>query len=466
MSLSRSSATPSPADPAFAALLARLDARGPRYTSYPTADRFVEAYGRDDHERALRTRRDGPLSIYVHVPFCASACWYCACNKVVTRRHERAGPFLDDLAAEIARHVAVLGSAQAVTQVHLGGGTPTFLDDAEIARLVAMLHAGFAIASHAERSIEVDPRTVDAGRLRLLASLGFDRISFGVQDVDPTVQAAIHRVQPLERVRALMESARAIGFASINVDLIHGLPRQTPTSFARTVEAIRALRPDRIALYAYAHLPQRFKPQRRIDAAALPSPVDRVAMLACAIERFEGAGYDYVGMDHFALPDDALAIARRQGRLHRDFQGYGTQPEGDLVGLGPSAISRIGPTYAQNERALADWHDAVSNGRLATARGIALTRDDLVRRAVILALMCQGRVEFEAIELAHLVDFRAAFAAELRRLAPLAEDGLVTIGPDAIEVTTIGRYVVRQVAMTFDRFLAADRDRQRYSRIA
>jgi oxygen-independent coproporphyrinogen-3 oxidase len=454
-------------------LLRRLDMPGPRYTSYPTADRFIEAFGPADYERALRSRVRGaarnagltPLSLYVHIPFCESVCYYCACNKVITRHHERAEPYLDALEAEVALHAVEFGVRQPVSQLHLGGGTPTFLTDDELTRLMAMLRRAFAIASGAEISIEVDPRTADPQRLQHLAGLGFNRLSFGVQDFDPAVQMAVHRVQSLESVRALLHAARALNFRSTNIDLIYGLPRQTPASFARTVAQVSALRPDRIALYAYAHLPQRFKPQRRIDVAELPPAFDKIAMLAQAIEGFGAAGYDYIGMDHFALPDDPLAVAKRQGRLHRNFQGYGTQPDGDLIGLGVSAIGRVGATYSQNAKTLAEYHDAIAQGQFAVVRGLALTRDDLLRRAVIMGLMCQGRIEFESIALAHLVDFRKVFATELAALAPLQAQGLVRVEPDAIEVTTLGWYFVRGIAMVFDRHLQADLARSHYSNL-
>ena len=456
-----------------AELLSRLDAAGPRYTSYPTADRFVEAFGPADHEQALQSRVQGagrnagltPLSLYVHIPFCESVCYYCACNKIITRHHERAAPYLDALEVEIGLHASELGANQPVSQLHFGGGTPTFLSDAELTRLMQMLRRAFAIASNAEISIEVDPRTADPQRLRHLAALGFNRLSLGVQDFDADVQTAVHRVQSLESVRSLLEAARTLRFDSTNVDLIYGLPRQTVVSFERTVAQICELRPGRIALYAYAHLPQRFKPQRRIDATALPSPPQKIEMLAQAIRGFTAAGYCYIGMDHFALPDDALAVAKRQGRLQRNFQGYSTQPDCDLIGLGVSAISRLGATYSQNAKTLAEYQDALAHHEFPVARGLALTRDDLVRRAVIMALMCQGRVEFESIALAHLVDFRKVFAAELQSLRPLQADGLVVVDDDAIEITPLGWYFVRNVAMVFDRHLQADRARSHYSRV-
>jgi oxygen-independent coproporphyrinogen-3 oxidase len=453
-------------------LLQQLDVPGPRYTSYPTADRFVEAFGPAQYLQALRQRAQhaavgggGPLSVYVHIPFCESVCYYCACNKIVTRHHERAGEYLRALQRELDLHLDILGRSEPLTQLHFGGGSPTFLADAEIASLLGLVRGGFAVRPEAEISIEVDPRTVDAARLERLAAMGFNRISFGVQDFDPDVQQAVHRIQPYESVRTLMHKARALGFRSINVDLIYGLPRQTPQSFERTIAQVAGLRPDRIALYAYAHLPQRFKPQRRIHAHELPAAADRVRMLGAAIAGFLGLGYAHIGMDHFALPDDSLAVAKRQGRLHRNFQGYSTQPDCDLLGLGVSAIGRVGACYSQNKKTLGEYYDALHQNQFPVDRGLALSRDDLVRRAVIMALMCQGRVEFESIELAHLIDMREYFAAELARLAPLAEQGLVEIEPGAVQVTPLGWYFVRGVAMAFDRNLQADRVRERFSRI-
>jgi oxygen-independent coproporphyrinogen-3 oxidase len=453
-------------------LLRRFDAPGPRYTSYPTADRFVEAFGPAQVQGGLAQRAagarvggTGPLSVYVHIPFCESVCYYCACNKVITKHHERAAEYLDALDTEIGLVLDSLGAGERVCQLHFGGGSPTFLTDAELERVLASLRRGFRVDADAEVSIEVDPRTVTPERLAHLRQLGFNRISFGVQDFDPQVQLAVHRVQPYESVRTLMSAARDLGFQSINADLIYGLPRQTPETFERTVQQIGELRPDRIALYAYAHLPQRFKPQRRIVASELPAPSQRVAMLGNAIAGLLARGYRYIGMDHFALPDDPLAVAMRQGRLHRNFQGYSTQPDCDLVALGVSAIGRIGASYHQNAKTLPEYYDALRQGQLPVMRGIALSRDDLVRRAVIMALMCQGRVEFESIELGHLINMREYFASEIEQLAPLVEAGLVEIEPDAIQVTATGWYVVRAVAMVFDRYLRNDQVRERFSRI-
>ncbi|MCX2864227.1 oxygen-independent coproporphyrinogen III oxidase [Paucibacter sp. PLA-PC-4] len=453
-------------------LLRRYDVAGPRYTSYPTADRFVEAFTVTQYEQALAQRAGGslvgggtPLSVYVHVPFCESVCYYCACNKVITRHHERAGEYLQALNTEMDLTLAHLGRAQTVSQLHLGGGSPTFLSDAELSQLMLDLHSRFKLAAGAEISIEVDPRTVTEQRLTHLRSLGFNRLSFGVQDFDPEVQKAVHRIQSFDSVASLMSQARALGFESTNVDLIYGLPLQTPESFARTVAQVAALRPDRIALYGYAHLPQRFKPQRRIDITQLPPAADKLHMLSGAIGGFIAKGYSYIGMDHFALPTDSLAVAKRQGRLHRNFQGYSTQADCDLIGLGVSAIGRVGATYSQNAKTLPEYYDSLRQGQLPVVRGLALTRDDLLRRAMIMALMCQGRVEFESIELAHLIKVREYFRPELEQLAPLQQAGMVTITPDAIEVTALGWYFVRAVAMVFDRYLQADRTRERFSKI-
>ena len=458
-------------DTVSADLLRRFDISGPRYTSYPTADRFVEAFHCADQERALVQRRDAPgaaqqpLSVYVHIPFCESLCYFCACNKIITKQHERAASYLRYLAREVDLYTAILGEGRPVTQLHLGGGTPTFLSDDELRELMAMLRRAFALAPGGEYSIEVDPRTIDAGRLATLAELGFNRISFGVQDFDAAVQQAVHRIQPFEQVRELVAQARKVGFDSINLDLIYGLPRQTPESFARTLAQVQQLRPDRIALYAYAHLPERFKPQRRIAAADLPTASAKVAMLSQSLAAFLGAGYTYIGMDHFALPNDALAVAKRLGRLHRNFQGYSTQPDCDLIGLGLSSIGRIGPTYSQNAKTMEEYCDLLDQGRLPVVRGLALTRDDLVRRAVIMALMCQGQAVFESIEQAWLIDFRSYFSCELEQLHALAQQGLVVLDDAGIRVTAQGWFFVRAVAMVFDRYLQADRTRAKFSRI-
>jgi oxygen-independent coproporphyrinogen-3 oxidase len=452
-------------------LLTRFDVPGPRYTSYPTADRFVEAFGEADYLQALDQRKSAaigkamPLSLYVHIPFCESLCYYCACNKIITKHKDRAATYLRYLTREVALHTAHLGLGQSVSQLHLGGGTPTFLSDDELRELMHMLRRHFEFVPGGEYSVEVDPRTVDEKRLAVLAELGFNRLSFGVQDFDPAVQKAVHRVQPAQQVFDLVGAARRLGFESVNVDLIYGLPLQTPESFERTLAQVNELRPDRIALYAYAHLPERFKPQRRIHAAELPAGGAKVAMLSRSLDAFTEAGYVYIGMDHFALPDDALAVAKRQGRLHRNFQGYSTQADCDLIALGVSSIGRVGATYSQNAKTMEEYCDLLDQGHLPVVRGLALSRDDLIRRAVIMALMCQGQLQFESINLAWLVDFKKYFAAELSQLEDMQAQGLVQLSDSGIQVSAMGWFFVRGVAMVFDRYVQADRNRARFSKI-
>lgn len=451
------------------ATLQKYDISGPRYTSYPTADRFVEAFTDEAYQQTLAQRRVGgvtlPLSLYVHIPFCESLCFYCACNKIITKHHERSAEYLRYLNKEIELHVQYLGCGQSISQLHLGGGSPTFFSDDELSSLMAIIRNNFDLAESGEYSIEIDPRTVDEKRLQHIANLGFNRLSFGVQDFDPEVQKAVHRIQPAEQVFKLVEAARAIKFDSVNVDLIYGLPKQTSQSFQQTLTQVVALRPERIALYAYAHLPERFKPQRRIDSYELPSGADKISMLSSALSTFIAAGYVYVGMDHFALPTDALAIAKRQGRLHRNFQGYSTQPDCDLIGLGVSSIGRIGATYSQNAKTLEDYYDFLDQGRFPVVRGLALSRDDLVRRAVIMALMCQGSLQFESIELAYLIDFKNYFAKELEALKEQENAGMLVMDSNGIQITDFGWYFVRAVAMQFDRYLQSDRNRARFSKI-
>jgi oxygen-independent coproporphyrinogen-3 oxidase len=449
--------------------LKKYDVSGPRYTSYPTADRFVEAFTQDAYMLALEQRRaiaaTQPLSIYVHIPFCESLCFFCACNKIVTKHHERSAEYLRYLNREIDLHIEHLGAGQTISQLHLGGGSPTFFSDEELAELMSMLKRNFVFAPGGEYSIEVDPRTVNEQRLKHLADLGFNRLSFGVQDFDPEVQKAVHRIQPAEQVFSLVEAARRYQFESVNVDLIYGLPMQTPESFKRTLAQVVELRPNRIALYGYAHLPERFKPQRRISEYELPAAADKITMLGSALKAFIDAGYVYVGMDHFALPDDDLAIAKRQGRLHRNFQGYSTQPDCDLISLGVSAIGRVGATYSQNAKTIEEYYDHLNHGRFPVVRGLALSRDDIVRRAVIMAIMCQGALEYEAIELAYMLDFKSYFADEMAALKALEKTDMLVLEEDGLQVTDTGWFFVRAVAMVFDKHLQTDRNRARFSKI-
>jgi oxygen-independent coproporphyrinogen III oxidase len=449
-------------------LIRKYDASGPRYTSYPTADRFVEAFGETQLRQWLSRRNIGcisqPLSLYVHLPFCDTVCYYCACNKVVTRDHARSAKYIKYLEKELALVGPLLEGDRALGQMHWGGGTPTFLAREEMSSLVSAVERTFERKPRAEYSVEIDPRTAEPGRMAFLASLGFNRASIGVQDFDPAVQKAVHRVQSEDTTRRVIEEARAAGFRSVNFDLIYGLPKQSLDSFNRTLDKVLQLDPDRVALYNYAHLPKVFKPQRRIVEAELPSPELKLQLMTLAIGRLTRAGYLYIGLDHFARPHDELAVAQKLGQLSRSFQGYSTQP-GDLVGIGVSAIGQIGPTYYQNLKALDDYYAALDAARLPVARGIELTPDDLARRAVIQALTCHFRVSIESIELAHLIDFRRYFAAELQMLKELAEDGLLELEPDWIVVTPKGRLLVRAICMVFDRYLRATRERAGYSRV-
>jgi len=450
-------------------LIRKYDVSGPRYTSYPTADRFVEAFGETEFRSWLGKRNIGginqPLSVYVHLPFCDTACYYCACNKIVTSDHGRSAKYIKYLGKELSMVGALLGEDRRIKQLHWGGGTPTFLTREEMGALVGALRGQFEREPDCECSIEVDPRRIEPGRMAFLAGLGFNRASIGVQDFNPEVQRAVHRIQSEAETRRVIEEARANGFRSINLDLIYGLPHQSLDSFNRTLDAVLALDADRIALYNYAHLPQLFKTQRRIREADLPCPETKLQILTLAIGRLTRAGYLYIGMDHFAKPDDELAVAQRQGRLHRNFQGYSTQPDCDMLGFGISAIGRVGPTYYQNLKSLDEYYAALDDERLPVWRGIELTQDDLVRRAVIQALSCHFRVSLESIEISYLIDFRSYFAQELEELKQLADDGLVELQPDWIVVTPKGRLLVRAVCMVFDRYLRASRERARYSKV-
>lgn len=452
-----------------AEILEKYDVSGPRYTSYPTADRFVEAFTETDYKQALNQRNLGshalPLSLYIHIPFCESLCFFCGCNKIVTKHHERSEEYLKYLEKEIQLHVAELGGRPMVSQLHLGGGSPTFFSDIEITKLMTLLRHYFTLPAEGEYSIEIDPRTVNDSRLRYLKTLGFNRVSFGVQDFDPEVQKAVHRIQSTEQVFELVQAARKYGYDSVNVDLIYGLPKQNPTSFAATLRKIVDLKPDRIALYGYAHLPERFKPQRRISANELPRADQKIAMLSDAISSLLNAGYVYVGMDHFALPEDALAIAKRQGRLHRNFQGYSTQPDCDMIGLGVSSIGKVGANYSQNAKTLEEYYDFLDQGRFPIIKGLSLTHDDVLRRAVIMAIMCQGSLNYESIELAYLIDFKKYFANELEALKPLEQNGMIYFDTQGIHVTEIGWFFVRAVAMVFDKYLQSDKNRARFSKI-
>jgi oxygen-independent coproporphyrinogen-3 oxidase len=455
-----------------AELLARYDVTGPRYTSYPTAPSFREDFGEREYRAAARESNDDliprPLSLYIHVPFCESPCFYCGCTRLITRDHGNAARYLEHLEREIALQAALFDADRAVIQLHLGGGTPNFLEPGELARVMRALSGGFSLEPGADRdfSIEIDPRYVAPGLMASLGALGFNRVSLGVQDFDPAVQEAINRIQPPGQTREVVEAARAAGMRSINLDLIYGLPKQDPESFARTLETVVALRPERVALYAYAHLPERFKAQRQIDARDLPSPAVKLALLGTAIRALTDAGYRYIGMDHFALPGDPLAQALDAGTLHRNFQGYSTHGQCDLVGLGMSAISQLDGCYAQNARELAGYYQALEQGTLPIVRGLALEAEDRLRAEVIQAVMCRGRVDFASIERRFGIRFDGHFGRELAEIANLAADGLVRLGEYGFTVTPRGRLLLRVVAMVFDAsFRRPDAAERRYSRV-
>ena len=451
-------------------LIRRLDQSGPRYTSYPTADRFVEAFGPEAYESWLARRNVGgvqrPLSLYVHLPFCNTICYYCGCNKVVTRDKSKGDAYLKYLAAEIALQSSALGSGDArVEQMHWGGGTPNFFRIEQLAGLFNDLRSNFDMDPQGEYSIEVDPRYADPAYITQLHDIGFNRISMGVQDFDPEVQRAVHRIQNEAATLELIAAARRGGFQSVNIDLIYGLPKQTLISFDRTLARVIEASPDRVALYNYAHLPHLFKPQRRIHEADLPAPDTRLKLLGLAIKRLTDAGYVYIGMDHFAKADDSLAVAQRQGRLHRNFQGYSTHADCDLLALGVSAIGSIGPTYSQNFRNLDQYYECLDRNILPVMRGIELTADDLLRRAVIHTLMCHFALSKQSLAISYLIDFNHYFATELNELREFEQLGLVDLDEEWITVTPKGRLLVRNICMVFDRYLRQDRERRRYSKV-
>jgi oxygen-independent coproporphyrinogen-3 oxidase len=441
-----------------AELMRRYDREGPRYTSYPTALQFKEGVDATAYAAAARAsagaRSASPLSLYVHIPFCRSPCFYCGCNKIVTRQMPRADAYVEALCAEIAQRSPCFDRAREVEQLHFGGGTPTYLPAARLGALIATLGRHFTLARAAGRdySIEIDPRTIDVAYLETIVALGFNRISLGVQDYDLAVQQAINRIQSAEMVDGLLAAARRLGLTSINFDLIYGLPRQTPASFAATLERVILQRPDRLAVYGYAHMPRLFKGQRQIEPETLPGPATRLELLNLAVTRLTAAGYVYIGMDHFALPEDSLARAHRDGTLHRSFQGYTTHASRDLVSFGVSAIGQVGALYVQNHKSLPRYLDAVARGELPMERGVAMSDDDVLRRDVIQQIMCHGEVDFEAIERRHSIAFERYFGRELDRVATLAADGLVARAPGRIRLTDSGRLLMRHVAMAFDAY--------------
>lgn len=451
-------------------LLRRYDRPGPRYTSYPTAPQFGADFGEAELRRAIQDSNGDPiprrLSLYVHVPFCLSPCFYCGCNRVITRDHSRGDDYLTHLCREIAMIAPLFDRDREVIQLHFGGGTPNFLSATQLRCTVDVMRRYFRFSDASDRdiSIELDPRTVLPRDIGELAQAGFNRASLGVQDFDPAVQEAVNRIQGVEQTRAVVDACREHGFRSVNIDLIYGLPNQTVEGFRRTLETVIAMRPDRLAVYSYAHLPDMFKAQRQLDASLLPDAETKLALLQLAIETLTAAGYDYIGMDHFALPDDELAQAQARGGLHRNFMGYTTHADSDLVGFGVSAISHIGTSFSQNPRDLPAWQAALDEGRLPVFRGMFLSDDDQLRADLIQHLMCQGDIPVSALQRRYGIDFRTYFADALTQLAPLAADGLVRIDRDRIEVSARGRLLLRNVAMCFDHYLQKPAERPRFSR--
>lgn len=457
-----------------AGLIQRLSQSGPRYTSYPTADRFSDEFSCRDYLHAvnhLHTRgARHPLSLYIHIPFCDTVCYYCGCNKIVTKNRDKAAMYLDYLKRELAMQGKLFAGCNQVEQLHFGGGTPTYLSDEQMGDLMQHIRRWFSFADDAkgEYSIEVDPRSVTVERIHTLRAQGFNRISLGVQDFDEQVQRAVNRIQPEQTTLDTIHAARAAGFRSISIDLIYGLPKQTLASITQTIAKVIAANPDRIAVYHYAHLPHLFKPQRRIAEADLPSSDTKLDMLAFCIRQLNAAGYVYIGMDHFAKPDDELAVAQRQGLLHRNFQGYSTHAESDLIACGVSAIGSVGMCYSQNAKTLDDYYDRLDQGELPIVRGYQLTMDDVLRRFIIQRLMCNFELSIRSLEQAYPIKFDAYFQLELEQLGDLQRMGLLTIDSDWVEVTLKGRLLIRNICMVFDRHLQQARrlysEPLRYSR--
>jgi oxygen-independent coproporphyrinogen-3 oxidase len=447
-------------------LVRRYDRSGPRYTSYPPATAFHTGFGEADYRAAARmgNRRQPPkpLSLYFHIPFCSTVCYYCACNKIVTRNRSRAVPYVTALVQELALQAPLFDSARPVEQLHWGGGTPTFLSVEQMRQLMDATRRHFRLRDDdgGEYSIEIDPRTVDEHDMAVLRELGFNRVSFGVQDFDATVQKAVNRIQPEEQTLAVMTAAQRQEFHSISIDLIYGLPFQSVDSFSATLDKVIAARPDRLAVFNYAHLPQRFKTQRQIDASTLPAPEEKLRILALTIDRLQDAGYVYIGMDHFALPQDKLSLALVDGTLQRNFQGFSSHAQCELVAMGITAIGQVDDCYAQNVRDIDEYYERLRAGKLPVFRGVRLTEDDRLRRRVIADLICHGYVDKRAV----MDDFDGYFARELARIAPMQADGLLRDDDEGIRVLAPGRLLIRNICMVFDRYLRAESHPERFSK--
>lgn len=446
------------------ALIQKYNYSGPRYTSYPTALEFNEEYDRQAFLTSVERYPTRPLSLYVHIPFCHKLCYFCGCNKVVTRQTHKADQYLDFLEKEI-RHQAPLFKDRQVSQIHWGGGTPTYLSKEQISRLMGLLRDNFNVRADAEISIEADPREIELDIIDHLYHEGFNRLSMGVQDFNKEVQKLVNREEDEDFIFALIKRAKEVGFNSTNIDLIYGLPKQTPESFAYTLQKVAELAPDRLSVFNYAHLPNRFAAQRKIKDHDLPSADEKLTILQETITSLTESGYQFIGMDHFARPDDELAIAQRQGVLHRNFQGYTTNGDSDLLGLGVSSISMIGDSYAQNQKDLKTYYAAVEESGHALWKGLTMTNDDCIRRDVIKTLICNFHLTFADIEKLHNIEFKTYFADDLALLKPLAKDGLIEITESGINVTARGRLLIRNICMCFDTYLRQQARMQQFSRV-
>lgn len=455
-------------------LIKRYDKSGPRYTSYPTAVQFDASFSLDDYravcERTNQQSRQSssptPLSLYFHIPFCDTVCFYCGCNKVATKNRDLAQPYLDRIYKELELQSKLFDDNRTVDQLHWGGGTPTFISHAQMRELMAQTRRYFHLHDDdsGEYSIEIDPREASAETIALLREIGFNRMSMGVQDIDPRVQKAVNRIQSIEQTMAVLNAARAEGFRSVSVDLIYGLPLQTVDSFMMSVDKIIEADPDRLSVFNYAHLPEMFKPQRRINEADLPSPAQKLEILERTAERLAEAGYVYIGMDHFAKPDDELAIAQREGTLYRNFQGYSTHADCDLIGIGITSIGMVGNTYAQNLKTLEEYYERLDQGLLPVYRGCTLDADDLLRRDVITDLICNFHLDIPRVVKNHGIDFTDYFAQELTELQQMQTDGLITMDDKQITVQPAGRLLIRNVCMVFDKYLRQAKS-QRFSKV-
>lgn len=449
-------------------LIRRYDKAGPRYTSYPTAVQFHEGFAeREYKDYAIKSNADGqPLSLYFHLPFCDTVCFYCACNKIVTKNRKRTAPYLQRLFREIAMQAALFDQERPVTQLHWGGGTPTFLSHDEMRELMAETRRYFKLLDDdsGEYSIEVDPREADTATIKLLRELGFNRLSLGVQDFDPAVQKAVNRLQSEAETEEVMVAAREVGFHSISVDLMYGLPLQSVATFSQTLDKVIAMSPDRLSVFNYAHLPQMFKTQRQINEAELPAPEEKLAILQLSVQRLTEAGYVYIGMDHFAKPQDELALAQANGTLYRNFQGYSTQSECDLVAMGVTSISKIGNSYSQNVKTMEEYEQRIDSGHLPMFRGIGLNDDDILRRHVITQLICHFTLDMRKVEADFRINFAEYFATELKEIQQLQADGLVTCTNNSIDVTPAGKFLIRNVCMVFDRYLR-EAGEKRFSKV-